>query len=87
MTNEPLLARLRALSSELSALASLDVDTRRAAAGLHAELRRLDVEMDSSRPGASASALEEQAVSFEAEHPALSAALRQAADLLGKAGI
>ena len=85
MTNESLAARLNALSTELKDLASLGADTRRPAAGLAAELKRLGPGADS--PSSSASALEAQAVRFEAEHPALAAALRQAADLLGKAGI
>ena len=85
MTNEPLIARLHALRSELEGLSSLDADAHRAATGLKAHLERLGVGAEAS--GSSATALEAQAVRFEAEHPALSAALRQAADLLGKAGI
>lgn len=85
MTSEPLATRLRALSTELSGLPSLDPDTRRVAATLSAELERLGAAADLSR--SSASALEALAVRFEADHPALSAALRQGADLLGKAGI
>ena len=83
MDNDPLVARLTALSLELKGQTSLDPDVRRAAAGLAAELERLGGDSSPS----SATALEAQAVRFEAEHPALSAALRQAADLLGKAGI
>ena len=85
MNNDPLVARLEALCSELKGLSSLDPQARRAAAGLDAEFERLGVGADASSSGATA--LEAQAVRFEAEHPALSAALRQAADLLGKAGI
>lgn len=85
MTGEPLARRLSALSSELGALPSLDAETRRIAAALSAELERLGAGADSTR--SSASTLEALAVRFEADHPALSAALRQGADILGKAGI
>ena len=85
MMNESLAARLDALSAELKGLASLGAETRRPAAGLAAELERLGAGVDA--PSSRATALEAQAVRFEVEHPALSAALRQAADLLGKAGI
>ena len=86
MSSEPLAARLRALSSELRQRASLDAATRRLAADLHAELERLLGAGTAASP-ASAGSLEALAIRFDTEHPAMSAALRQVADLLGKAGI
>ena len=85
MTHDSLAVRLRALTLELNRLPGLDAETRHAADRFASELERLGVGMPGARP--TAGSLEALAVRFEAEHPALAAALRQGADLLGKAGI
>ncbi len=87
MTHDSLAVRLRALSLELNRLPSLDAETRQAADRFASELERLGVGVGVGGARPTAGSLEALAVRFEAEHPALAAALRQGADLLGKAGI
>jgi hypothetical protein len=83
MIDSTVTQRLGALGADLSRLSSLDPDARVAAATVAAELRRLGVDGAHLNPGN----VEELAVRFEADHPAVAAALRQLADLLAKAGI
>ena len=85
MSDELLNTRLRGLALELSRLQRLDPDAERLAGEIAAELARLGIPAKSGNP--TAGGLESLAVHFEAEHPSAAAALRQAADLLGKAGI
>lgn len=85
MSTDPLATRLRALRDDLSGLSTLDPESRALAGGVAAELERLGASSSGAR--ANAPTLEALAVRFEADHPALAAALRQGADLLAKAGI
>ena len=81
MSAETLNALLTRLHEELAKATTIDAESR----------RLVDVEMSDFQKLGKASAapggFEELAVHFEAEHPALAAALRQVADVLGKAGI
>ena len=85
MPNEPLNSQLRAVLAELGRARSLDPDTRDLADELLGELGRLGASVRAPAP--TSGGLETLAVRFEAEHPAMAAALRQVADLLAKAGI
>ena len=77
---------LRRVHEELGRGGTLDAETRGLLEAVAADLRRTG-----STPAvattASAHRLEELAVQFEAEHPGLSATLREIADVLGKAGV
>ncbi|AMN47899.1 hypothetical protein ACG33_12485 [Steroidobacter denitrificans] len=85
---QPLNEQLAALHAELARTRSVDPQTRELLIALLTDITRL--------LGQSASAIEQQsrtarlnelAVQFEAEHPALGRALRQVVDTLSKAGI
>lgn len=87
---------LRRLHEELGRATSLDDESRRLVGVLADDLRRVAsrdappaVEGAPASTGADGApgGLEELAVRFEAEHPAVASTLRQVADVLGKAGI
>ncbi len=82
---------LNRLHAELGRTTALDDESRRLLGLVAEDVRRLGArdamanehEHAPPTPGG----LEALAVRFEADHPAAAAALRQVADLLGKAGI
>lgn len=88
MSSQDLPTLLRQLHAELARAQSLDPESRRLLDVVVDDLRRVDA-ADAAAPGAHATpgGLEDLAVRFEADHPAMAAALRRLADVLGKAGI
>jgi Domain of unknown function (DUF4404) len=76
-----LVPQIRALSAALHRVQSADNETRIALAELQIELTRI------AEHSSVVERLEELAVRFEADHPAVGTALRQAVDALSKAGI
>lgn len=82
MTNARLLQLLVELHGHLAASPTLDDDTRRLLGLVNADIHRLGIAGEASPTG-----IEALAVRFEADHPAISASLRQAVDILSKAGI
>lgn len=80
-SDSSLVQQIRALSAALHRVQSADNDTRIALAELQIELTRI------ADHASMAERLEELAVRFEADHPAVGTALRQAVDALSKAGI
>lgn len=82
MPNEPMIPLLRALRQELATPRPLDAETRQLLSLVAADIEKLGVGAAATPHG-----LEALAVRFEVDHPSMSAALRQVADLLGKAGI
>jgi hypothetical protein len=85
MSTEQLHALLRGLHGELARTASLDAETRQLVGVVIGDLEKLGAATPGQHP--TPGALEALAVRFEVDHPAMGAALRQVADLLGKAGI
>jgi uncharacterized protein DUF4404 len=85
MSTEQLHALLRGLHAELARTASLDAEARRLIGVVVSDLEKLGAAISAPHP--TPGALKALAVRFEADHPAMGAALRQVADLLGKAGI
>jgi hypothetical protein len=84
MSNQPLGQQIRALTAALSQTTSADPETR---AQLH-DLQREILRVSEHHSEASVTQrLEELAVRFEADHPAVGTALRRAIDALSKAGI
>jgi hypothetical protein len=84
MSNQPLNQQIRALIGALGQTTSADAETR----GLLQNLQREIVRIAEHHGDASVTErLEEIAVRFEADHPAVGTALRQAIDSLSKAGI
>lgn len=86
--NSELRERLAALHNELARTDSVDPQARELLISLLSDITRLlapagDVTGEPSLAGR----LDELAVQFEAEHPALGTAVRQLVDTLGKAGI
>lgn len=88
--NADLRKQLESLHSELNRAAPLDAESRALLVTLLGDITRLL----SRSPQGNAVAehglterLDELAVRFEAEHPALGTAIRQLVDTLGKAGI
>lgn len=80
--------RLAALHAELAKTHAVDPQSRRLLTTLLTDITRLlGKSHDSAERGSLSQRLEEQAVQFEAEHPALGTAIRQVVDTLGKAGI
>lgn len=80
--------RLAALHAELAKTHAVDPQSRRLLTTLLTDITRLlGKSPDSAERSSLAQRLEEQAVQFEAEHPALGTAIRQVVDTLGKAGI
>jgi hypothetical protein len=86
MSSEELNTLLRRLHAELAASPSLDAESRRLVEVVLADLTSLKA-TPASGAALIAGGLEELAVRFEVEHPAVAGSLRQVADLLGKAGI
>jgi hypothetical protein len=81
-SSEELNALLERLHEELGRATTLDAESRRLLGFVVADIEKLGVSASTTPVG-----LEALAVRFEAEHPAVAAALRQVGDLLGKAGI
>jgi hypothetical protein len=80
----PALEQIATLTRILAGTRSIDKDTRTALLELRGEIARLlDLHEELSAP----ERLEALAVRFEADHPAVGSALRQAIDALGKAGV
>lgn len=90
MTN-PLNERLAALHAELSRTDTVDRQGRELLAMLLDDIARLlgdaDIAASLENKDSRSERLEELAVQFEAEHPAVAQALRQVVDALAKAGI
>lgn len=87
MTRE-LQSRLASLHEELARTQAVDAESRRLLLELLSDITRLLGEPGSITPEHSLrERLKALAVEFEAEHPALSQAMRQVVDTLGKAGI
>jgi len=82
MTHDTLQRLLAELHERLAGSPSLDEETRRLMGLVSADLHRLGMTGEASPTG-----IEALAVRFEADHPAISASLRQAVDILCKAGI
>jgi Domain of unknown function (DUF4404) len=80
--------QLRTLHTELARTRSVDPQTRELLIALLTDITRLLGQPGSRTEQHSLTArLDELAVQFEAEHPALSKALRQVVDALSNAGI
>ncbi len=82
MSSESLNSLLSRAHDALGRAPALDAESRRLLALLAADIERLGLAAPATAHGVRAFA-----VRFEADHPAAAAALRQAGDLLGKAGI
>ena len=82
MSSQQLNPLLQRLHEELARAQTLDGESRRLLDLVLADIERLGVAVPTTPGG-----LETLAVRFEADHPAVAAALRQVGDLLGKAGI
>jgi hypothetical protein len=80
--SQELNALLARLHEELASSPVVDADARRLLSVVVADIEKLGVATQATPGG-----LEELAVGFEVDHPGLAAALRQVADVLGKAGI
>ncbi len=91
MDNESLRERLARLHDELSDAHAGDPDTHRPLGEILPELKRLTRQTEPlGAPGADASLpqrLEQVAVQFEADHPAVAGSVRRIIDLLGEVGI
>ena len=84
MANANLNDQIAALSKTLQSSTSVDAQTRKALSSLQRDIDKvLHAQGDSSL----GERLEEIAVRFESDHPAVGRALRQAVDALGKAGM
>lgn len=85
---QPLNERLAELHAELARTRSVDPQTRELLIALLTDITRLLGQTANTVEQQSRTArLDELAVQFEAEHPALGRALRQVVDTLSKAGI
>ena len=84
MSSSALLQSIGALRSALAATTSLDKESRAALIELHREVGKL-IERHGDVPVTER--LEELAVRFEADHPAVGAAIREAIAALSRAGI
>lgn len=83
----PLKQQLQTLHQQLRETPSADAETRQWLLILLADITRLlDPDATPAEPSPTA-ALETLAARFDADHPALSNAMRQLIDALGKAGI
>ncbi len=80
--------QIQTLHRQLAELHQVDADTQEQLLILQADINRLLMD-DVETPGeySPAEAVETLAVRFDADHPALSSALRSLVDSLGKAGI
>jgi hypothetical protein len=80
--------QIQALHQQLTALPFADSDTQNQLLILQADINRLLAdEADMSSENSPTDAVESLAARFDADHPALSNALRSLVDTLGKAGI
>ena len=82
--------QLASLHTELARTSSVDAQSRELLISVLGDITRLLGSSSGARPEERQSVterLDELAVEFEAEHPALGAALRQVVDTLAKAGI
>lgn len=81
--------QLEALHQELSRTRSVDAEARTLMIALVGDITRLlgQSSLSASEHGTLTERLDELAVHFEAEHPAMGSAIRQIMDTLGKAGI
>jgi hypothetical protein len=80
--------QLASLHEHLATLQSVDTETRQQLVVLLADISRLlHANAVSATEHTPAEALETLAAKFDMDHPALSNALRQLVDALGKAGI
>jgi FXSXX-COOH protein len=87
--NKALREQLAALHRELGTTAALDAESRKLLATLSSDINRL-LQQPSTSPaerGSLTSRLDQLAVRFEADHPALGTALRRVVDTLANAGI
>lgn len=82
MSTDALNRLLADVHAQLQSTPVLDAETHRLLGLVSADIERLGAGTATSRTG-----IESLAVRFEVDHPALAAALRQVADVLGKAGI
>lgn len=85
--NPQLREQLASLHQQLSGLRSVDTESRQLLLVLLSDISRLLDPESSSEPDSPVDKLESLAAKFDADHPALSTALRQLMDALGKAGI
>jgi hypothetical protein len=83
MSNQSLKDQIRTLSGTLSQTVTVDAEIRELLRGLQQQISRIAEHHESPVTDR----LEEMAVRFEADHPAVGTALRQAIDALSKAGI
>jgi hypothetical protein len=91
MDNKSLRDHLAKLHTELAASDSVDTETRVMLGDIMRDILRL-TESPSGAPGTlpgapAAARLEEIAVQFEADHPAVATSIRRLVDLLGKVGV
>jgi Domain of unknown function (DUF4404) len=80
-------AQLRSLHGELARTRSVDPETRELLIALLTDITRLLGKPGTETDQSVIERLDELAVQFEAEHPALGNAIRQVVDALSKAGI
>lgn len=87
--NPDLRRQIEAMHAELSAVDSVDPQSRTLLIALLGDITRLLENSGGGSPDqhSLAERLDELAVHFEAEHPSLGTALRRVVDALGKAGI
>lgn len=87
MTQEPLRSLLHRLHEELGKAGPVDDETRRMLDVVAADIAGKSADTAAAGESRHAPALEQLAVRFETDHPALAAAARQVVDALAKAGI
>jgi hypothetical protein len=87
--NTDLHRQLESLHQELSRTSTVDTESRALLITLVGDITRLlgQSGLSPSEHHTLTERLDELAVQFEAEHPALGSAIRQVVDTLGKAGI
>lgn len=85
--NPALREQLKALHNSLSTLGAVDRESRQWLLVLLADISRLLDPDKSQQETSTVERLETLAARFDADHPALSTALRQLMDALAKAGI
>jgi Domain of unknown function (DUF4404) len=87
MTSEPMQKTLAALQQELGRVSTLDMKAHQSMREILAAAGKLGASQGSAPPTLHPARLEELAVGFEANHPSLTAGLRELIALLGEAGI
>jgi len=87
MNPETLKKTLAALHQELSRAPALDEQSHQLLREIMRDVEGLATSPASAPPTLRRHRLEELAIGFEVDHPALAAGLRQLMDLLGKAGL